>query len=190
MARKTPQATIYLRQLSKPELNKLADKKKVRIPASWSKGKIVETLATIVSANDVTAFISKPTGAKTKEAQGYARALKGKSLEDRVVQIFSKKGFQCDKNIRLAGMEIDVFGWKKGGWLSEDEYIIAECKNKAKVIPEDFKKFVGNMNLFINKRGLNKDHVQGYLITTGIFDKDTKSQARGFPKIQLKRVKA
>jgi len=115
--------------------------------------------------------------------------LKGKNLEDRVVQIFTRNGFQCDKNIRLAGMEIDVYGCKKGGFFSEDEYIIAECKNKAKVTPEDFKKFVGNMNLFIRKKGLDKEHVQGYLITTGVFDKDAKAQARLFSRIQLKRVK-
>lgn len=189
MPRKTPQVTIYLRQLSKPELLRLADHKKVRIPSNWGKNKIVETLSTIVSASEVTKFITKKPTTKTKEAMGYASALKGKSLEDRVVQIFTRKGFQCDRNIRLAGMEIDVFGYKKGGLFSDDEYIIAECKNKTKVTPEDFKKFIGNMNLFIKKKDLDKDFVQGYLITTGVFDKDVKAQARSFPNIQLKRIK-
>ena len=45
------------------------------------------------------------------------------------------------------------------------------------------------MNLLMRKKGLDRDLVRGYLYTTGIFDKDVKSQARAFPKIQLKRVK-
>jgi hypothetical protein len=187
--RRTPEVKVYLRQLSKPELLKLAAKKKLKIPPKWSKSKIVDTLSTVVSTSEVTKFISKKPKAKTKEARGYEKALKGRKLEDRVAQIFANKGFQCKKNIRYAGMEIDVFGYKEGGLFSDDEYVIIECKNKAKVIPEDFKKFVGNMNLLMRKKGLDRDQVRGYLYTTGIFDKDVRSQARAFPRIQLKRVK-
>jgi Holliday junction resolvase-like predicted endonuclease len=189
MPRKTPTVTVYLRQLSRAELLRLASNKKVRIPEKWSKGKIVETLSTILSPSDVTQIVSKKPKTKTKEAMGYASALKGKSLEDRVADIFTRQGFQCRKNIRMAGMEIDVVGYKKGSWRTDDAYIIAECKNKAKVNPEDLKKFVGNMNLYINKKGLNKDLVKGYLFTTGVFDKDVRTQARIFRNIQLKRLK-
>jgi hypothetical protein len=141
MPRKTPQVKVYLRQLSKSELLKLAAKKKLKnIPSKWSKSKIVDTLSTVVSTSEVTTFISKKPKAKTKEAQGYEKALKGRKLEDRVAQIFTNKGFRCKKNIRYAGMEIDIFGYKEGGLFSDDEYVIIECKNKAKVIPEDFKK--------------------------------------------------
>jgi Holliday junction resolvase-like predicted endonuclease len=189
MPRKTPTVTVYLRQLSRAELLKLANSKKVRIPEKWSKGKIVETLSTILSPSDVTQIVSQKPKTKTKEAMGYASALKGKSLEDRAAQIFTRQGFQCTKNIRMAGMEIDVVGYKKGSWRTDEAYIIAECKNKAKVTPEDFKKFVGNMNLYISKKGLDKDLVKGYLFTTGVFDKDTKAQARVLRNIQLKRLK-
>jgi len=189
MPRKTPTVTVYLRQLSRAELLRLASSKKVRIPEKWSKGKIVENLSTFLSPSDVTQIVSIKPKTKTKEAMGYASALKGKSLEDRVSQIFTKQGFQCTKNIRMAGMKIDVVGYKKGSWRTDDAYIIAECKNKGKVTPEDFKKFVGNMNLYINKKGLNKDLVKGYLFTTGVFDKDVKAQARVFRGIQLKRLK-
>jgi HJR/Mrr/RecB family endonuclease len=189
MPRKTTTVMVYLRQLSKAELLRLASNKKVRIPEKWSKRKIVETLSTILLPSDVTQIVSKKPKTKTKEAMGYASALKGKSLEDRVVQIFTRLGFQCTKNIRMAGMEIDVVGYKKGGFFSDDSYVIAECKNKAKVTPEDLKKFVGNMNLYISKKGLNKDLVKGYLFTTGVFDKDVKAQARVLRNIQLKRLK-
>ncbi len=185
---KTPQVKAYLKQLSKLELLKLAERKKARIPASWEKSKIVDTLSAIVSASDVTGFVSKPTTTKTKEAQGFASALKGRSLEDKAVQMFTTKGFQCNKNIRLRGMEIDVFGCKKGGIFSDDKFIIAECKNKTKVTPEDLKKFIGNMKLFIKIKGLNEEYVQGYLVTTGVFDKDVTVQARA-ANIQLKRAK-
>jgi Holliday junction resolvase-like predicted endonuclease len=180
---------VYLRQLTRTELLRLASNKKVRIPEKWSKGKIVETLSIILSPSDVTQIVTQKPKTKTKEAMGYASALKGKSLEDNVAQIFTRQGFQCTKNIRMAGMEIDVVGYKKGSWRTDDAYIIAECKNKAKVTPEDFKKFIGNMNLYINKKGLDKDLVKGYLFTTGVFDKDAKAQARIFRNIQLKRLK-
>jgi hypothetical protein len=88
----------------------------------------------------------------------------------------------------MAGMEIDVYGCKEGGIFSSDEHIIVECKNKTKVTPEDLKKFIGNMRLFIRKRDLDEEYVKGYFYTTGIFDKDVKKQAR-VSNIQLKRVK-
>jgi hypothetical protein len=189
MPRKTSTVKVYLRQLSRSELFRLANSKKVRIPDNWTKGKIVDTLSTMLSPSDVTQIVSKAPKTKTKEALGYASALKGKTLEDKVVNVFTKQGFQCMKNVRMAGMEIDVVGHKEGGIFSDDKWVIAECKNKAKVTPEDFKKFIGNMNLYIGKKGIDKDLVKGYLFTTGIFDKDTKSQARIFRNIQLKRLK-
>jgi Holliday junction resolvase-like predicted endonuclease len=189
MPRKTPTVKVYLRQLSRSELFRLANSKKVRIPDNWTKGKIVDTLSTMLSPSDVTQIVSNTPKTKTKEALGYASALKGKTLEDRVVNVFTKLGFQCMKNVRMAGMEIDVVGHKKGGFFSDDKWVIAECKNKAKVTPEDFKKFIGNMNLYLSKKGLDKNLVKGYLFTTGVFDKDTKSQARLFRSIQLKRLK-
>ena len=45
------------------------------------------------------------------------------------------------------------------------------------------------MNLYINKKGLDKELVKGYLFTTGVFDKDTKVQARIFRNIKLKRLR-
>lgn len=190
MPRKTSTVKVYLRQLSRSELFRLANLRKVRIPDDWAKGKIVDTLSTMLSPSDVTQIVSRTPKTKTKEALGYASALKGKTLEDRVTGIFTKLGFQCTKNVRMAGMEIDVVGYQKGGFLSDDKWVIAECKNKAKVTPEDFKKFVGNMNLYINKKRIDKDFVKGYLFTTGVFDKDTKTQARLFRGIQLKRLKS
>jgi len=189
MPRKTSTVTVYLRQLSKAELLKLAKKKKVRIPENWTKGKIVENLATILSASDVTKLLSKKSKAKTKTELGLRSALKGIRLEDRVMKIFTQKGFECTKNIRMKGVEIDVVGYKKGGFFSDAEYVIIECKNKAKVIPADFKKFVGNMRLYIRKNKLDPQLTKGYLYTTGVFDKDVRSQARAFPDIQLKRLK-
>lgn len=123
MPAKTPQVKLILKQLSKPELLKFAESKKANIPSAWDKGKIVDTLSTIASANEVTTFISKKTKTKTKEAQGLESALKGKALEDRVVEIFTHKGFQCKKNIRFAGMEIDVYSEKKGGIFSNPEFV-------------------------------------------------------------------
>jgi len=90
MPRKTPTVTVYLRQLSKAELLKLAKKKKIRIPESWTKSKIAENLSTVLSASDVTKFVSKKSKAKTKAELGLRSALKGIKLEDRVMKIFTK----------------------------------------------------------------------------------------------------
>ena len=184
----TPQVTTYLRQLSKEELLKLAKLKKINIPEKWGKSKVVDTLSTVVSASEVKRFVSAKPKVETKKEMGYKSALKGINLEDRVMKVFTKKGFQCTKNIKMRGVEIDIVGFKNGGTWKEDEYVIVECKDRN-VIPADLKKFVGSMNYYISKKGLNKDHVKGYVYTTGVFHRDVKSQVRAFPNMQLKRLK-
>ena len=179
---------VYLKQLSKQELLQIAKKKKAKIPESWTKSKIVDTLSTFVSMSDVSQLNFRKSKAGTKKELGLENALKGIKLEDRVMKIFKKKGYDCSKNIKMRGVEIDIVGCKKGGFLSDDEVVIIECKNKAKVIPADFKKFVGSFRLYIRKKKLNSDCVTGYFYTTGLFDKDVKHQAREFPNIQLKRL--
>ncbi len=189
MPRKTPQVKLYLKQLSKTELLKLAKLKKLRISEKWTKEKIVETLSVYVSSSDVIKLHSRKSKAKTKTESSLQGVLKGIKLEDRVAKIFTRQGFQCTKNIRIKGAEIDVVGFKKGGLLHYDEYVVVECKDRAKVIPSDFKKFIGSMNLYIRKKRLDPELVTGYLYTTGVFDSDVKSQARAFPNIKLKRLK-
>ncbi len=189
MPRKTPQVKIYLKQISKAELLKLAKLKKLRISEKWTKGKIVETLSVYVSASDVIKLHSRKSKAKTKIELGLKSALKGIKLEDRVAKAFTRKGFQCIKNIRMKGAEIDIVGFKKGDWRHNEEYVIVECKDRAKVIPSDFNKFVGSMNLYIRKKRLDPELVTGYFYTTGVFDSDVKSQARAFSNIKLKRLK-
>jgi len=177
-----------LTQLQKDELLKLAKENRAKIPEKWPKSKMVDALSTILTLKDVTSFLSE-VHAKTPEAKGYESRLKGEQLEKKIVAMFSGRGFECKVNVRTKGAEFDVVGRKEGGWFSNDKYVFIECKNKPKVIPEDFKKFIGNLNIFMKRKKLDKEDVTGYLITTGIFDANVRSQARNFVNIKLQRVK-
>ena len=62
MPKKTLNIIVILKQLTKPQLLKLATKKKAKIPKSWTKTKIVQTLATITTPKD----LKKPKTQETK----------------------------------------------------------------------------------------------------------------------------
>jgi hypothetical protein len=91
--------------------------------------------------------------------------------------------------VRDKGAEFDVIGKKEGGWLSNDKWVFVECKNRPKVTPADFKKFLGNFGIFCRTRKLDDAEVEGFLYTTGVFEPICASQARQFPNIRLKRIK-
>lgn len=177
-----------LSQLNKKELLSLSKKKKLRIPEKWLKSKIVDTLSVSVTAKEVISAMGKKSKAKTKEGMGYEAQLRGQKLERKVANIFRKKGYEVEVNVRSKGAEFDVIGKKKGGWLSDDEWIFVECKNKPKVISSDFKKFIGNFRIFCKRKRIDEKEVEGYFYTTGVFDPTVVSQARQFSKIKLRRT--
>jgi len=185
MQKRNPSVPIYLKQLSKNELFKLAKKKKAKIPKSWTKTKIVETLSTIVKKSDLPKLNSQKIKNKTKTDQ---KRVKRINLEDRVIKILQRKGYQCSKKYQINSIKIGVVGCKKGSLFTSDKHAIVECKDKTKVVSADFKKLLGNLILYIKKNNLNTDCVNGYLYTTGLFEKEVRSQARKLPIIQLKRL--
>ncbi len=189
MPRLSSNVKKFLTQLSKKELLSLAEKKKLRIPKKWQKPKIVDALSVYVTATEVTRAMGKKSKTKTKEARGYEAQLRGQKLERKVANSFRKKGYEVKVNVRLKGAEFDIIGKKEGGWFSNDEWVFAECKNKPKVIPSDFKKFIGNFRIFCKKRKLDEEEVEGYFYTTGVFDPTIVSQARQFSNIKLKRIR-
>jgi IS1 family transposase len=189
MPRRSPTVKKLLAQLSKKELLSLSKKKKIRIPEKWQKSKIVDTLSVYVTATEVTHAIGKKSKAKTSEARGYEAQLRGQKLERKVASSFRKRGFKVRVNVRSKGAEFDVIGKKEGGWFSSDEWVFVECKNKPKVTPADFKKFLGNFRIFCRRRKLDEEEVDGYFYTTGVFDPTAISQARQFSNIKLKRIR-
>jgi IS1 family transposase len=190
MPRRTPKVKKLLSQLSKKELLTLAKIKKLHeIPKSWSKGKIVDALCLYISTSDVTKLVSKKSKAKTAEGRGYEARERGAKLERKVASQLRNRGYKCKTNVRIPGAEFDVIAVKEGGWFSNDEWIFAECKNKPKVVPADFKKFLGNFRIFCRKRKLDEEEVEGIFYTTGIFDPLVKKQAREFSNVKLKRVR-
>jgi len=69
--------------------------------------------------------------------------------------------------------------------------VFAECKNKSRVIPEDWKKFLGNFLTFKKKYKLSDEdeNVFAYLITTGLFHPEIKKESKKYPNVKLLRVK-
>jgi len=190
MPRRSPTIKKYLSQLKKKELLNLAKKKKLRnIPEKWSKAKIVDALTLYVTVSDVTKLVSKKSKAKTAEGKGYEARERGAKLERKIANQLRNRGYKCKTNVRTKGAEFDIIAKKEGGWLSSDQWIFGECKNKPKVVPSDFKKFIGNFGIFCRKRKLDEEEVEGILYTTGLFDPLAKTQAREFPNIKLKRVR-
>lgn len=189
MPRRSPTVKKFLQQLNKKELLDLAKKKKLSVPDKWQKSKIVDTLSVYVSSSEVTSAMSKKSKTKTTEARGYEAQLRGIKLEKKVADIFRKKGFKVKVNVRSKGAEFDVIGKKEGGWFSNDEWVFVECKNKPKVVPADFKKFLGNFRIFCKKRKLEEEEVEGYFYTTGVYDPIVVTQARQFSNIKLKRLR-
>lgn len=189
MPSRSPTVKKFLQQLNKKELLNLAKKKKLKVPNKWQKSKIVDALSVYVSSSEVTRAMSKKSKTKTTEARGYEAQLKGIKLEKKVADIFRKKDFNVKVNVRSKGAEFDVIGKKEGGFLSNDEWGFVECKNKPKVVPADFKKFLGNFRIFCRKRRLEEEEVTGYFYTTGVYDPTVVTQARQFPNIKLKRLR-
>jgi restriction endonuclease Mrr len=182
------QVKKYLRQLSVEELLKLAKQKKLQIPESWEKTKIIEHLSLSVTQKEIIKIVSKKTHAITKEGLGYESALSGKTFEDRAMKYLQSKGYKCDKNEHITGAELDIIGIKKTMLGLSEEYVIAECKNLAKVTAAQFKKFIGSKDAYVRRKGWPADKVTGYFFTTGIFDANVKSLARDYPDIILKRI--
>lgn len=189
MPKKTPNMTIALKKLTKQQLLKLATKKKAKIPKSWTKTKIIQTLSTITTPKD----LQKPKPKKPKpitktKITTLKKKTKKNSLEDRVTKIFIRKGYECTKNVQTEGIIINILGYKKGNIFSNDKYLIVECKEKTKVTPEDLKKFLANTILYLRRKNLNPDHVQTYIYTTGKYEKEVRTQAKKFPILKLESL--
>jgi len=189
MPKKTPNMTVVLKKLTKAQLLKLATKKKAKIPKSWTKTKIIQTLATITTQKDL--IKPKPKNpkpiTKTKIVTPKKKNKKN-SLEDRVTKIFIRKGYVCTKNVQIEGIKINILGYKKGNIFTNDKHLIVECKEKTKVTPEDLKKFLANTILYLRRKNLNPDHVQTYIYTTGKYEKEVRTQAKKFPILKLERL--
>lgn len=189
MPKKNPHITTYLNHFTKPELLKLAKKKKAKIPKSWTKTKIIQTLSTIVSTRDLPK--PKPPKSKTKTKKKPTPKKKNKpvKLENRVTKIFENKGYECKKNIPIKDSKLNIVGFKKGGIFSSDEHLIIECNEKTKVTQTDLKKFLGNIILYLRKKNIDPECVKAFIYTTGQFEKVAKAQAKKFKIINLRRLK-
>lgn len=172
-----------LKQLKDKELSDLLKYKKIKVPESWKRKTIVELLSVNVSERDINQIM--------KSTKRMSPQLKGAVLEKKVMAKFSKMGFKVDSNTRIKGFaEFDVTGWKEvGTLLKSKKWIFVECKNKVRVIPKDWKKFLGNFITFKKRKKIPDENITGYLITTGLFHPEVKKEARRYPNIKLQRLK-
>ena len=183
-----------IQQLSVKELRELLNKRGLKAPSSWKKRELGEFVNLNFSRKDIESSVKIGTKAISKEAKGYASQLKGIKLEDKILKTFTRQGYTCEKNVRTkrgVRAEFDVTGYKdeEGFWETKRKWVFAECKNKSKVIPSDWKKFLGNFNTFKRRKKIEDENITGYLYTTGLFDPGIRKEARLYPNIQLKRIK-
>lgn len=173
----------YLRQLKLDELLGAAKRNGVKVKETWPKPKIVEILSTVVSQKDVTDFLSK------RGRAGVFATIDGMIFEKKALKYFTRKGWHCElDDVRVKGMEFDIVGQMKAGTIfKKTSWVLAECKNKPKVIMQDFDKFLGKLTHFIRTHG--NDQCEGYLIASGVFDPLVKRTAKSHPEIRLLRLK-
>jgi len=173
-----------LRQLSKDELLQIAKNKRAKIKEALPKSKMVELLTPFVTRKDIDEILSK------HGRRGQKALIDGMLFERKVMKRFTAQGYKCElSDVSIRGMEFDIIGEKTEGTLiRKTYYIIAECKNKPNVTMQDFDKFLGKYNHFVRRKGVR--NVEGYLITSGIFEPAVKSAARTHPEIRLVRIKA
>jgi len=172
---------VYLKQLKQPELMQLAKRKHAKISDTVSKGELIKILAPFVSQSEVLRMFRK-------NVQGAEALISGEHFERKALGVFKRMGYSCELNVRIKGSEFDIVGDRKKSWSGGKQWVLAECKNKPKVLLNDFMKFVGKLNTF--QRRHPDDEVQGYIVTSGVFDSLLKSAKRDHPEIQLKRIKA
>jgi hypothetical protein len=189
MSKKTVNIAANLKKLSKAELLKLGRKKKAKIPKSWTKPKIIQVLSTITTKKDLQKKKIPKHQTKTKTKTKEKKKNKKIKLEDRVTNIFQKKGYICTKNITAKETQLNIFGFKKGGLFSSDKYIIIECKEKNKVTQTDLKKFLSKLILYLRRKNIDPECAKAYIYTTGQFEKEAKAQAKKFKIINLRRLK-
>jgi hypothetical protein len=175
-----------LKQLRDDEINELVKAKKIKMPEHWKRTTIIELLSNNISEKEINQIL-----ATKKEI---SPQFKGSVLEKRIMERFSKQGYTVESNTRVKGFaEFDVIGRKQTGTIfKEQHWVFVECKNKSRVIPEDWKKFLGNFLTFKKKYKLSDkdENVFAYLITTGLFHPEIKKESKKYPNVKLLRVPA
>ena len=87
MPKKTTNITSALKELTKPQLLQLATKKKAKIPKSWTKTNIIQTLATITQPKDLKPKQQKPKTTPPKNK----KVPKTKNLQQKTKTTLKKK---------------------------------------------------------------------------------------------------
>lgn len=183
-----------IKQLSIKELKELINNKGLKVPGNWKKKELGEFCVINCTKREIESIVKTKTRGKTPGERGFEAQLKGRKLEDRILKIFTKQGYTCEKNVKTkrgVRAEFDVTGYKdeESFWTTTRKWIFVECKNKAKVIPSDWKKFLGNFNTFKKRKKVEDENIAGYLYTTGLFDSGVRKEARLYPNIKLRRIK-
>jgi bacillopeptidase F (M6 metalloprotease family) len=171
-----------LMQLRIDELYDLAKERNFKLPEKWKKSEIIDFLSHNITEKEIDQILRK----KKEIPQ-----LKGSKLEKKVMEKFSEEGFTVRSNVRMKGFaEFDIIGWKDVGFLRKRrEWIFVECKNKDRVTPEDWKKFLGNFMTFKKKEEIDDEDMTAYLITTGLFHPEIKKESKKYPNVIIKRIR-
>ena len=129
---------------------------------------------------------SRAKGSVDKQRRGYKAVVKGLTFEKRIGEFLSKRGYKISYERKIGNARFDVFAKTEDDWGNE-EYCIAECKDKSRVTAADVLRFMSKLGAFY-KRLPEDIEVEGLLAYTGELPRDARDAARGFePTILFKR---
>jgi len=121
---------------------------------------------------------SRGKGSVDKQRRGYKAVVKGLTFEKSVGEFLSKRGYEISYERKIGKARFDVFA-KTEDDLGNEEYCIAECKDKSRVTAADVLHFMSKLRAFY-KRLPEDIYVEGLLAYTGELPRDARDAARGF----------
>lgn len=133
---------------------------------------------------------SGTTEYQKKQILGHKAVIKGLSLEKKMGEVLSKKGYQISYEKPVGGGSkdrFDVFG-KREYDFEEPEYCVVECKNKARVTATDVLHFMTKVRV-LYRRLPEDSSLTVILAYTGELPTDAKGAASGFkPRIKFQKM--
>lgn len=133
---------------------------------------------------------------RTKRLERQARGAKadaaGLRYEQLVSNYFSRSGWKLSFRKKKYGYEYDIYG-EREELLSGPEYLLVECKDKARVSAKDVVRFISKVDTFYKHLPqlllFAKPAVHAYLCYSGSVDNDAANVAKSHkPPIKLKKM--
>ncbi|RLI44215.1 hypothetical protein DRO61_12415 [Candidatus Bathyarchaeota archaeon] len=178
-----------LNQLNGKELRQLADAKRYKVPSSWKKHELVEFLCLNLTKEETKSLVQEASRTKKEQALKDKTQDKERSLEETVLEIFTKQGYICTMKRHVSSGEFEVTGEKKRRWFSKKSYLFAEYKHQEEVRLADFEQFLINFSSFKQQKKIPDDDISGWLYTQGLYALEVRKRAHQLSNVKLRRIR-